>query len=205
MLKIDNLQIKSGKKRILVADYAVFQPGTSYLILGRNISGKSLLLKAITGQYKAVSGNINWQEKKLFTSKMKCSSILLERKCQLLPQKTVWQNLCLPFPKITSRIKNKITEQVHLAGLSGKIVQKAQMLSYSEQKFVELVRAAVQIPNIILLDDMDAYFDEVNYNKALQILQNCLDNNSIIIATSRTLLENFNHTMRLQNKELMLI
>jgi ABC-type molybdenum transport system ATPase subunit/photorepair protein PhrA len=79
------------------------------------------------------------------------------------------------------------------------------MLSYSEQKFVELVRAAVQIPNIILLDDMDAYFDEVNYNKALQILQNCLDNNSIIIATSRTLLENFNHTMRLQNKELMLI
>jgi hypothetical protein len=52
---------------------------------------------------------------------------------------------------------------------------------------------------------MDAYFDEVNYNKALQILQNCLDNNSIIIATSRTLLENFNHTMRLQNKELMLI
>ncbi|HCX73124.1 MAG TPA: ABC transporter ATP-binding protein, partial [Candidatus Cloacimonas sp.] len=61
MLKIDNLEIKSAEKRVLIADYAVFQPGTSYLILGKNQSGKTLLLKAISGQYKAVSGDINWQ------------------------------------------------------------------------------------------------------------------------------------------------
>jgi ABC-type transport system involved in cytochrome c biogenesis ATPase subunit len=204
MLKIDNLEIKSAEKRVLIADYAVFQPGTSYLILGKNQSGKTLLLKAISGQYKAVSGDINWQEKKIFSSKMKCSHIFIERSCHLLPQKSVWENLCLPFAKLTSRLKNKITENAHLAGLTAKIDEKAGSLSYSEQKFIEIVRAAVQIPNIILLDDFDAYFDEVNFSKAMHILENCLQNNSILIATSRNLLENFNHNMRIQNKELML-
>ncbi|MDY6915871.1 MAG: ATP-binding cassette domain-containing protein [Candidatus Cloacimonadota bacterium] len=205
MLKIDNLEIKSRKKRVLIAPYAIFESGISYLVLGKNNSGKSLFLKAIAGQYKAVSGDINWKEKKIFSSRFACSSIFLERNCHLLPEKTVWENLCLPFSKVTSRIKNKLTEYCHTAGISYNIETKAGHLSYSDQKFIELIRTAVQIPNIILLDDVDTYFDEINYNKALHILQSCLKNNSILIATSRSLLENFHHTLRIQNKELLFL
>jgi len=70
---------------------------------------------------------------------------------------------------------------------------------------LELIRATVQLPYLILVDDMDNYFDAVKLKTATEILSYATKNGSSVLVTSKQKLEDFNAYYRIQNKKLVSI
>ena len=68
---------------------------------------------------------------------------------------------------------------------------------------MELIRAVIQLPYIILIDDVDNFFDDVNMIQMHRICDYALQNGSTIIVSSKQRLENFHIAYRIQNKEIV--
>jgi hypothetical protein len=71
-------------------------------------------------------------------------------------------------------------------------------MSSSTLKMVELIRAAIQLPYIILIDDLDMYFDDIKLNQMMGIFEYATNNGSCILATTKQRLDNFELNFRIQ-------
>ncbi|MBN1327341.1 MAG: ATP-binding cassette domain-containing protein [Candidatus Cloacimonetes bacterium] len=203
MLEIENYSVTFKKEMFLSADNLALESGRKFNLLGRNGSGKSIFLKSIHGTFTAYKGSIKIKERTPLFYKKRKKTIFIESIPRILPEETVWRNITLPFHKITIRQKQKITDLCNNVGLSELIGLKAKLISFSAAKFIELIRAAVQLPHILLLDDMDTYFDEINLVKALDVCEYALNNGATIIATSTAKLENFDYYYRIVEKKMV--
>ena len=79
---------------------------------------------------------------------------------------------------------------------------KCSVLSYSQLKMVEIIRAIMVNPVVILVDDIDNYFDDVNMSILFEILEQS-KNDFSFIATSKKLIERFKNVYRIQNKNVV--
>ena len=202
MLSINNFRLKVNDAELLEINNLEIKNSENHLILGSNKTGKSLFLKTIHGLHSNFEGEILIKEKPPLFYKRKKKTILIETSPHLLWEEDVWKNIILPLPKVTSRQKQKIRELCKTADLFDDLKTKPEHLSFSTQKFIELIRAVIQLPYLILLDDLDCYFDEINLSKALEICNFALNAGTSILATSKTGLENFENIYRIQNKVL---
>ena len=203
MLRFENFVLNSNKKILFTIENLNWEDGKKILIFANNNSGKSLLLKSIHRDYFSFKGNIKIKEKSHLFYKKKKTTILIESIPYLLPEESIWKNIILPIPKVTTRLKQKIKEFCSIAGFNDKISHKAKNVSYSEKKFIELIRAVIQLPYLILLDDFDNYFDSINLKKAHEICNFAVNNGSTVVVTSKTRLENFDNIYRIQNKKVV--
>ncbi len=203
MLKILYFGITLDDQRIIATDKIEIGNGVSMLLFGDNSTGKSLLLQAINGDLKNYDGDILIKEKPPIFYKKRKKSILLENTLHILDQETIWKNILIPLPKISSRIQKKVVDLCDIANLKNIRTRKAKQLSFSQKKILEIIRAVIQIPYLILIDDLDNYFDLKKRNKALQILAYAIDNGSSVVATSKTKLDGFQEYFRIQNKKVM--
>ncbi len=201
MLKIEHFALSLEKERLMVIEEISLSSGKKVLFFGNNETGKTLFLKSIHGDFSKFEGNILIEEKPLSFYKKKKQSFLLENTTHLLPDETVWKNIILPLPKVSGHIKKKIIELCFVAGLHKKIQSKVKDLSYSSQKFIELIRAVIQLPSIILIDDVDHFFDGKNLLKAFDVCEFAINSGSSIVATSKTKLENFDMYYRIQDRK----
>ncbi len=202
MLSINNFRLKIDDAELLEVSNLEINNREKHLILGNNNTGKSLFLKTIHGLNSNFEGEILIKEKPPIFYKRKKRTILIETSPHLLWEEDVWKNIILPLPKVTSRQKQKIKELCKTADLFDNLKTKPDKLSYSSQKFIELIRAVIQLPYLILLDDLDCYFDEINLSKALEICDFALNAGTSVLATSKTGLENFKNIYRIQSKVL---
>lgn len=130
---------------------------------------------------------------------------MLEITPHILHTESVWKNLVLPLTKITPRIRQKLTELGEIANLNDKISRKSETLSYSEQKYLELIRAVIQLPKLILIDDLDNFFDELHQNKAMEILEYAKNSGTCVIVTSKKKMEGFDENYRLYGMKMVKI
>jgi len=144
-------------------------------------------------------------EKPVSFFKKRKKTILLGNEMHLLPNETLWNNIILPFEKISKQQKIRIFEMLKTVELSPKIGIKVKHLSSSACKFIELIRAVVQKPYLILLDDMDHFFDSQNFLKALDLCQFAISGGTSIIATSKYRLENFDDYYQANDRKLVKI
>ncbi len=203
MLKIENLALLIEYKKLFTVDSFMLADKQKALILGNNDSGKSLFLKAIHGEHTEFEGNIFIKEKPAIFYKKRKKTILIENSVKFLPKESIWKNIVLPLPKEKSRKKEKIIELCNIAGLGEIYNSNAENLSYSSQKSVELIRAAIQQPYLILIDDLDNYFDDLKMAKVNEIMKYALDNGTSIICTSKKKLEDFDISCRIQNGKMV--
>ncbi len=187
MLALLDFKLSSGETELLRCERFELPPGTLQLLRGNNGCGKSLLLQAIHGEYSAWEGEILIKCEPAAARKL----ILLDKQLHLLPDESVWQNLVIPLPRVTEHIKGKLAELCTVAGIADKLKWKAGYLSYSAAKFVELIRAVVQLPYMILIDDIDHDFDEANLKRALAICAHAAGAGGTVLATSTRLLPGF--------------
>jgi len=203
MLKLENFSICLKEDKIVDLDMMILEAGKKINLISDNNGGKSLILKAIHGDFKKFEGNILLTEKSSAFFKKRKKTILLEQFPYLLPGETVWDNITLPFIKLSNRQKDKIYELTRIAGLKDKMKLKVKHLAYSSQKFIELIRAVIQLPYFILLDDYDCYFDRLSMLKADTICEYALNNGSSVLASSRTRLDNFDIYYKIHLKKLI--
>lgn len=203
MLKISDFFLNTKKDCLLSIGYFALETSEVVNLVGNNSSGKSLLIKSIHGDYYNFSGDIIIKEKPAIFYKKRKQTVLVEKRSHLLMDETVWRNIILPFPKFSSRLKLKVSELCIVAGIDNILQEKVRNISYSEQKFIELIRAVAQLPYIVLVDDFDSYFDEVNISKALEILDFASSSGSSVILSSKNKIQGCNRSMKLQNGALV--
>ena len=140
------------------------EEGEVRAILGGNGSGKSTLAKVIGGLIGRDSGEILFQGKPIDFKSPKDAKkhhvIMTSQELSLFGNLTVEENICIcdvPVKgKFTDRKKLKeeavtILKRMHLESLLGK---KVEELAANQQYMVELAKALVQKPKILIIDEI---------------------------------------------------
>ncbi len=203
MLKIEGFSLSRENEKFMLINELLIGSGMKVNIFGNNDTGKSLFLRSLHGDYHDFGGQILIKDKPLLFYKKKKRTILLDNTSHLLINESVWKNIIIPLPKVTARQKQKILELCTISQLADKIGSKVKTLSFSSKKFIELIRAVIQLPQIILIDDLENYFDDKNMIKALEICTFALNSGTSLIATSKRKLDNFDIHYRIQNNKVV--
>ena len=130
-------------------------------LIGPNGSGKTTLLNVITGLYKPTHGQIKLAEKNIAGLQPHTISQLgITRTFQnlrIFPQMTVLENIWVAqhsLKKISTRKqRDHILELLDGVDLLNRCEELAENLPLAEQRRLELARAIVRKPRILLLDE----------------------------------------------------
>lgn len=203
MLKIEGFSLSRENEKFMLINEMLIGSGLRVNIFGNNDTGRSLLLRSIHGDYYNFGGQILIKDKPLLFYKKKKKTILIDNTSHLLMDESVWKNIIIPLPKVTARQKQKILELCMTSQLGDKIGNKVKTLSSSSKKFIELIRAVIQLPQIILVDDFENYFDDKNMVTALEICNFALNSGASLIVTSKRKLDNFDIHYRIQDNKVV--
>ncbi|MCF6266880.1 MAG: ABC transporter ATP-binding protein [Desulfuromusa sp.] len=175
MLQLDQVSKNFGGLPALSDVSFTVPKGKLTALIGPNGAGKSTLINCITGVMKPSSGNIQFQQQKIENLlAYKISRLGISRTFQNLktfPRLTVLDNVLtgltseagnsmllamLRLPDLRHRerqLKLRALESLDRFGLADKANWPAGVLAYGDKKRVELARATVGKPQLILLDE----------------------------------------------------
>jgi len=177
MISIKKLNLQKDKKTVLSIDSIDLFPGKKYVVLGPNGSGKSFLLSNLHSTKKVI-----YPEDK----KNRVKSILINNYFALFDDITVWDNLIFGIKKLSKTKKEILISLTKKIGLFKFLEIKTKLLPSSYGKLVELTRAVFISPYLLLIDDIDKYFDDSLNLKALNLLFFACQNGVTIFSASHS-------------------
>lgn len=140
------------------------QEGEVRAILGGNGSGKSTLAKVVGGLISRDSGEIMFQGKSIDFKSPKDAKkhhvIMTSQELSLFGNLTVEENICICDVPVRGKFTDKkklkekadqVLKKMHLEDLMGK---KVEELAANQQYMVELAKALVQDPKILIIDEI---------------------------------------------------
>ena len=155
MIKVSSLTLELGGRVILDNLGFELDPGQTLVVLGKNGSGKSVLLKTIAGLITGFTGTID-------TGNAKTAYVF--QKGGLFDSIDVFRNVAFPLRNsglADEQIEEVVTGSLESVGLKNVQGKFPSELSGGMQKRVGLARALVQGAQIILYDDPTAGLDPI--------------------------------------------
>ncbi|HHU22467.1 MAG TPA: ABC transporter ATP-binding protein [Clostridiales bacterium] len=173
ILKVENLTKSFGGLQVLTGVTFDVKKGEKLALIGPNGAGKSTLLNAIGGQGLAKSGNIEFNGKTItYLSPNKRLKLGLGRSYQannLFWQLSILENVLLAlhgsdkshfqmFRVLEKRkdLRAEAERLLSLVNLWEKRHEYPPILSYGEQRLLELLLAFTSKPDLVLLDEPSA-------------------------------------------------
>lgn len=160
MLKVEGLNAGYGPVNILWDVDFTLNDGEIVAILGSNGSGKTTMVRAITGMIRPTSGSILFDGEDLAK---KSSRYILDGGIvqvpegrQLFTEMTVLENLQMgAFNKATKENFQKNLDRAYgwFPKLKERAKQAAGTLSGGEQQMVAVARALIGMPKLLILDE----------------------------------------------------
>lgn len=162
-----------------------FEKGKIYGIIGRNGSGKTMLLRAICGLIFPDNGEVYIDDKQLhkdISFPDNCGVIIENSK--LLPNFSGFENL-----KILSKIKktasdNDIISALEIVGLEPQNKKKVKAYSLGMKQRLSIAQAIFEKPELLLMDEPTNALDEKGVDMIRNILQKFRDNEAIVLIAS---------------------
>ena len=162
-----------------------FEKGKIYAIIGRNGSGKTMLLRAICGLIFPDNGEIYIDDKQLhkdISFPDNCGVII--ENSELLPNFSGFENL-----KILSKIKktasdNDIISALETVGLDSQSKKKVKAYSLGMKQRLSIAQAIFENPELLLMDEPTNALDEKGVDMIRNILQKFRDNDAIVLIAS---------------------
>lgn len=157
MLAIHEVSKKFGSQTTVNKVSLTVGDGEFLSILGPSGCGKTTLLRLIAGLEKADSGQISLNGQDItHLEPHKRNVHTVFQRYALFPHMNVFDNVafglrCKKIPE--SEIAPKVAEMLELANLQGRAQRTVTTLSGGEQQRVALVRALVNMPKLLLLDE----------------------------------------------------
>ena len=179
MIRLENLLIKFNKNNTLIGDINIFIPSGSLIsVLGKPVSGKTMLFKVLGLKDKASSGNLfilgknvnKLNRNELSTLHSEIS--LVGEDNDLIDNLSVEENIILPLI-VTNKSKDEIeiavNELVSWLNINNILEKNILHLSNYEKKMVQFARAIIIRPRLLLLDN---FFTGLNndYEKKISYL-----------------------------------
>jgi phospholipid/cholesterol/gamma-HCH transport system ATP-binding protein len=181
VIHVDNVSKSFGDRQILRnVDLKLFE-GENLVVLGRSGTGKSVLIKLISGLLKPDSGIINvlgetvneLNERDLMKLRLKIGFSF--QNSALYDSMTVRENLEFPLVRnkrnlTRAEINREVEDVLEGVGLSQAINQMPSELSGGQKKRIGIARTLILRPDIMLYDEPTAGLDPIT----------CLDINTLI-------------------------
>ena len=184
-ISIADMELKSPRAVTLLSNLALhLKQGESLLIRGPSGCGKSTLLKAIAGIWPYVHGQVHY---------LKEGSVLFLSQRPYLPQGTLRQAAYYPAAP-QEGADSKVEHYFKLVGLEHLIPHLdetdiwSHILSLGEQQRVAIVRALLNRPAILFLDEATSAMDEQNESFVYDLLKHELGQTIMISVGHRSTL-----------------
>jgi len=170
MLEIRNIGKRFGNVPALDKVSLLLKPGAVYSILGPGGAGKTTLLDIISGFQKADEGKIIFNKKRI--ERLQPWEIAKLGIARTFQMPRIFKNISagenLEIAGKMPNAKEKSMEILELLGIYDEKDKPAGKLSYASQKLVEMGRALMLEPELMLLDEP---FSGVNEAIAIRITE----------------------------------
>lgn len=199
MIQIQNLHKSFGSKIVLNGVNLTIKDGETLVIIGRSGTGKSVLLKHITGIMEPDQGKILVDGKDLFSltakeqAQLQFNIGMLFQGAALFDSLDVLGNVGFSLYEHTktpeSKILEIVREKLSLVGLKGIEEMMPADLSGGMKKRVGLARAICNDPKIILYDEPTTGLDPINadvINDLILRMQERLKVTSVVVTHDMT-------------------
>ncbi len=175
------------------------QPGSVHALLGENGAGKSTLVKIMTGAVRADSGTLKLDGTEASfvntANAVKHGVAVVAQELSLFPHLDILDNM---FPMREPRMGPLINRQTmrELAtpileelGIDRPITTMVSELSLAERQLVEIAKALVASPRVLLLDEPTSALETGAADRLLKILRILRDRNVAVVFVSHILEE----------------
>lgn len=181
-IEVKNVSKKFKDIEVLKNVNLSFENGKIYGLIGRNGSGKSVLLKLLCSFYSPTSGQILYNDIDINESEsFPPDTRALIEKPNFLPDLTGKENLML-----LASIQNKISEKD-----IDNVLKKVDLFEDKDKKYhkyslgmkqkLGIAQVLMEEPEVLILDEPFNGLDEKSTNKMRNILKEEKNNNKIII------------------------
>ena len=180
LIRIKDLEkkYKTGVTAIYDFDLKV-KKGDFVFVIGQSGSGKSTLIKLLYREEKPTNGSINiggievakLRNRKVYKLRRKLGIVFQDYK--LLPRLTVYENVAFALEILglpNEEIRNKTLKALEQEGLKNKSKNYPNELSGVEQQRVEIARAIVNEPKLLLCDEPTGNLDPETSWEIMQVL-----------------------------------
>lgn len=199
-LRMTDVEKAFGATRALRGVSFEVGPGEVHTLIGENGAGKSTLMKVLSGAYKADSGRIELDGKP-FEPKgplhARDSGIaMIYQELNLAPDLSVEENILLGeepqrFGFVNNRRRRDMAAQAleeldHLGvGLKTLVYQ----LSIAEQQLVEIARALIRRPRVLIMDEPTSSLTQVDVDRLFGVIEKLKNQGVSIVYISHFLEE----------------
>tara|TARA_B100000945_G_scaffold314695_1_gene312659 strand:- start:763 stop:1689 length:927 start_codon:yes stop_codon:yes gene_type:complete len=180
---------KTIGKNILLADLSFgVEKGSTFVLIGENGSGKSIILRLLVGLIEKDTGSLYIHGKDVSTRSISTRSI-----CGYMPQVvnlddevTVKENLII-YGKLHGLKNNRIIKNIkhwsEVLGFSEYLNYLPYDLSYGYQKLVLFARCLIHEPEVLLLDEPTSGMDPGSRNRLWNVIDKIYKDKTIIFAS----------------------
>ncbi len=186
-----------------------FMPGGKYLVKGESGSGKTTLAKILSGELVPDFGEVNIDGVNVsdIGCAERCRMVNYVEQSSYLFKDSVMNNVTLYREDIAEK-EDEIKSRMETFGLkldSSNVVRNVSGVSGGEKSRICLLRAMMDMPGVLIVDEPTAALDKVNADSVIRCL---LDHPETVIVIAHNLAENlesnFDAVILLQNGKVML-
>jgi len=176
--------------------------GEFVFLVGQSGSGKSTIIKLLTGELKPTSGSVLVNGYKM--ESIRRSAIPMMRRTlgvifqdfRLIENMTVYDNVAFAMRVIgasTNEIKKRVPYVLELVGLENKARRLPKELSGGEQQRVAIARALINNPSMIIADEPTGNLDPARSLEIMMLLEqiNALGTTVLIVTHEKGLVDRF--------------
>lgn len=198
-----------GVQALKGVNFSCFK-GESHALVGENGAGKSTLIKVLSGVYQPNEGKITIAgEPQQFRGPQDAQAIgirVVPQEFSLVPHLSVAENLYLGMEKSYSGRKvffnaktlyRQAKDTLHVLGLPFDPWTIVERLSAAEQKWLEIAKAIVAEPKILVLDEPTAPFSDREVERLFKMIRDLKERGTTLIYISHRLEELFKITDRM--------
>ena len=187
MIKIKNVSLTIKKTEILKSVCAEFDKGRIHGLIGRNGSGKTMLMKCICGFVKMTSGEITVDTKRVGTDVdfPKDMGIIIETP-GFIPYYSGYKNLKLLAGLNNIIGKNEVREAMQKVGLDPDLKRHVKKYSLGMRQRLGLAQAIMEDPKILILDEPFNGLDKDGVKEMREYLLSYKEQGKTIIIASHS-------------------
>lgn len=184
-LRFDHVSLGYGDFTVLSDVSMTVAPGQVVAVMGGSGSGKTTMLRAATGQMKAMTGTVQAFGHDLGTASPETLQGIRKRMGVLFQQGAlftdlnVFENVAFPLREHTAYTEAEITERVldklHAVGLRSAAHLKVAEISGGMARRVALARAVVLEPELVLYDEPFAGLDPISLGITARLIRDLTD------------------------------
>ena len=177
---------KRIRGKVILEDISLhMESGNIYGFVGRNGSGKTMLLRALSGLMSTDSGVITWDKKVLRQdfSVLPNLGIILEN-AGLYPNLTGMENLTY-LANLTGKInQEEIRQSIYRVGLDPEDKRTYGKYSLGMKQRLAIAQAIMEHPDVIMLDEPTNGLDEYGVDEIRQVILEEKERGALILLAS---------------------